>query len=177
MSVLSELIRRVPFQDAYNRRAEENEVSSGRDIAQAGGLMGILNQMQAQQQKQQALQREQQMRGALAQLPADATPEQVAAAARPFADAQDVLRTASSAADNRARIDESRRNHDEARKQRLHEIELQGQREIARVREAESQRRITKQEADARHAMILREMQQGLQQNETRSPQEENRTD
>ena len=110
MSVLTQLLEQGNPYDAYTRRVRENDQASMQSVQQAGGLMGIVNQMQAQAQKQQALQREAQMRDVISRLPADATPEQVAAAVRPFAGADDLLKTASTSADRKVTVEATREN-------------------------------------------------------------------
>lgn len=49
MSVLSQLISRIPGLDDYNEQVRANNAQSAQGLQQASGLMGLMNQMQAQE--------------------------------------------------------------------------------------------------------------------------------
>jgi hypothetical protein len=99
--ILAQLVSRIPGQDAYEEQVSLNGQRTSQGIQQQGALMQMMAQMEGRQAKQQTLQREAKMREVVSRLPADATPDQIAAAVRPFASADDVLKAATSSADRR----------------------------------------------------------------------------
>jgi hypothetical protein len=150
----------IPFLSGYLATQQSNQQQGLNELKQAGGLMGLLGEMQKQQQAQQAAQREAQFRSGLRP---DMTPEQRLAHAAQFMGPEALGRmdqghldreagrtaTAENARLQRESIAENARLQREAQ---AHNIQLQGQQAIERVREAERERRITKEEADRREA-------------------------
>ena len=88
----------IPGLGGFVAGDEELRQQQAAKIQQAVALQGVLSRAQANQ-------REQGLRGALSQLPADATQEQVMNAARPFAGADQLLRLTQSSLDRQYTVD------------------------------------------------------------------------
>lgn len=92
----------LPIWDAFQGAIDRNVQRGSANMQQLGALQGILAQQQQQQAKQAALAKEEKLRGVLSQLPPDATPDQVVAAIRPFASADDIMKITQASADRKA---------------------------------------------------------------------------
>ena len=163
----------IPFYGAFIQRNAQNEqagqAAERNTFANAGALAQLQAQMAARQKAAQAEQQEKAMRAELGALGPNPAPDALAGVAAKYAPAQSILTSQTASADRAAQRDAVEKNaaatRDAAttnaqaqRDQRLHEIELNAAREIARIREHAAQNRITKEEADRREAV----MRQGL---------------
>ena len=135
MAGLADILR-SDWGSGYRDRRKEIAVEETQNLQQATGLMGILAQQQQVQARQQAVQREQALRGALAALPLDATEDQVLKAVQPFAGADDLLKTITSSRDRRAALEAANVNRADNREQRTFELEQRG----AQARELQQER-------------------------------------
>ena len=132
------------FLTAYRGREAAMQAEPMRELQQAGVLQGVLAKMQAAQ-------KEQAFRQAIA---AAKTPEEQVAIAAKFSGPESVMRTGTASLDRRALIRSKEMESEAAREARIDALTQRGEQEIARVREAEAQRRITKEEADRREAAM-----------------------
>ena len=98
MPSLTELFREIPFLSAYRNRESQIQQEGQNELRQAGTLMQILGQVQAQQEKQKAAALEAQGRAALARLPPGAKDNDVMAALTPFVSPAERFKAAASAA-------------------------------------------------------------------------------
>ena len=92
----------IPGYGAYVQRRAMNEAAPGVELKQVGALQSLLMNAEKAKQVREANVRAESMRGALAGLQEDATPDQVLAAVRPYADADTILKATQSSADRRA---------------------------------------------------------------------------
>ena len=135
----------VPGLGGYLQAQQLGQQRDMGQLQQAQTLMGILSAVQQQQQRGAALQREQQFRGALSQLPPDASPEQLLQAVRPHASADDLLRITQSSQDRRYTAEQQANARRDALEARLYDIETRAQ-DRAATRE---QQNVLAQAADA----------------------------
>lgn len=91
-----------PGLSGYDYRRRQISEEGNDEIRRAGALQSLLINADKQRQVQEANMRTERMRGALASLQADATPDQVLAAVRPFADPDTILKATQASADRRA---------------------------------------------------------------------------
>jgi hypothetical protein len=91
----------IPGLGAYYQRRQMNEQQPLQELKQAGGVMGLLSNLQKQQQ-------EQAFRSELSALGPDASQEQLARVAAKFGSPADVLRTQQSSLDRRAALGEQK---------------------------------------------------------------------
>lgn len=138
----------MPIMDAFNEGQALAQRRQLGELQQVGALQGILSRVRAEQEAQA-------FRGALSQA---RTPEEQAAVAARFGGPDAVLRVTQGSLDRKAALDAANMNREEMRAQRLQELQMRGEQEIARVREAAAQQRITKEEADRREAMMRENM-------------------
>ena len=126
----------VPGLGGYLQAQQLGQQRDMGQLQQAQTLMGILSQVQQQQQRGAALQREQQFRGALSQLPPDASPEQLLQAVRPHASADDLLRITQSSQDRAAQREAAQANMESQREQAraMQQERLQQQATLAQQR-------------------------------------------
>ena len=103
------------------REHNQNDVPS-QQLQQMSQFATLQGAMQQQAQRQQSIQREQQMRGVLAQLPPDASQEQVMQAIGPYADASGLLTSITASADRRGKIEAENIRAKEGRDQRTFEL-------------------------------------------------------
>lgn len=101
------VLANIPGLAGYLAGEQNNQVRQFGQLQQLATLQGMANVAAQTQQRQAALMRDQQMRGVLSQLPPDATEDQVLGALRPYASADDLLKTITSSRD-RASQRESR---------------------------------------------------------------------
>lgn len=101
MSVLAQLISRIPGQDAYQQQVAANDAASMQQVQQAHGLMGILAQAQAQQKAQRDFQLQKQYR---AEIGAAETPDQRLAVASKYMGPDALGKTLQSSQDRQAQI-------------------------------------------------------------------------
>ena len=136
------------------------------ELQQAMGLMGVLAQMQRQKQVQAQAAQEQELRGALSQLPPDATPEMVTRAITPYAKPDTLLQTFQRAQDlsaqremtaaNSAAQREVLTSEGQARREQSAQLQserLEQQRELAKQR-SEDQRLTERERNQARMDMM-----------------------
>lgn len=176
MPSLEQVLASVPGLAGYQATVNQNNQRGMQTLQMGQAAGGILAQIAAQQQKQVALQREQKMREALSGLAPDATPDQVAGAVRPYASADDLLKTATSSADrraglevaergNNATIEAARINAEAQREARKAEIEERGRQRLEEIEARAAEGRISRAEADARALQARREMAALIAQN------------
>ena len=139
------------------REHNQNDVPS-QQLQQMSQFATLQGAMQQQAQRQESIQREQQMRGVLAQLPPDASQEQVMQAIRPYADASGLLTSITASADRRGKIEAENIRAKEGRDQRIFEITERAKRESANIEQQATERRITREEADARQAALMKQL-------------------
>ena len=150
----------IPFLSGWTQQNAIGQQQGAQQLQQVGLLAQLQQRMQAQQEKQKAADMEARFRAGLRP---DMTPEQRLAHAAQFMGPEALGRmdqghldrdagrtaTAENARLQREAIAENQRREREAQ---AHNITLQGQQAIERVRVAERERRITKEEADRREA-------------------------
>lgn len=102
---------------AFLASRQQATADDNAQIGQASALMQILGAQQQQQQRAQAVQREQALRGALTQLGPNATQEQLAQVAAQFAPAADILKSQTSSLDRKAALEAANLNRDAQREQ------------------------------------------------------------
>lgn len=148
----------VPFLGGFLQMDATNRAREGQQLQQAGQFQTLQSVMQQSAARQQAMQRDQAMRQAILGLKPDATPDQVAAVVRPYASADDLLKSSIASADRKSALDAKVLERETAREQRLHELEMRADDEIKKIRTAAEERRITQAQADEREARTRAEM-------------------
>jgi hypothetical protein len=136
MASLQGVLANIPGLGGYAAGGEESRIQQSAQLAQ----MGALQQIAAKAREQGMLN---QFRAELQALGPEATQEQLAQVSAKYAGPGDILKSQTSALDRA-----------EMRKQRLIELEMNGERDIQRIREAAAEKRISQQEADAREARM-----------------------
>ena len=117
----------IPGLGGYLAGQQNDQQNQMGQLQQVGALQGILSQVQKQQQLQQALQQQQALKGALSSLPADATPDQVMQAVRPFVGPDDLFKSIQSSQDRRFTAEQNSAGRRDALEARLYDIETRSQ--------------------------------------------------
>lgn len=103
---LQDVLGRVPFLAGYEGTTELNRQRQAGDLAQAGGLMQILQQIEAQKAKRDAVARLEQYRTAMAGLPPDASEEDMLRTARPWQGADQIGQQITASRDRKAALEQ-----------------------------------------------------------------------
>lgn len=98
----------IPFLSGYTQQNQINRDTSAANLQQATGQMGLLAQMQAQQELRRKQAMEEQGRQALSSLPTGATSEQVMQAMRPYASPEHVFQWTQAAELKKAQADQTK---------------------------------------------------------------------
>lgn len=141
----------IPFLGAYRARQRANEMRPMEEIQQASQAMGLMGAIRKQQMDAQ-------MRAEIEALGPNPASEALVGVYSRYAGPEAAMKTHQSHLDREAALKAATMNQDAQRQARLDQIELQGQQAIDRVREAERERRITKEEADRREAAMRETM-------------------
>lgn len=158
MPSLEQVLASVPGLAGYQAQVNQNNATTMGNVQQGQAVGGILARIQQQAAQQQALQRDAQMRSALQGLSPDATQDQVMAAVRPYAGAGDLLKSATSSADRRARMESDAASREAQREQRTFEFEQGARNRLAEIQARAAEGRMTqaeKVEAEGRLKMDL----------------------
>lgn len=126
------------------------QIDQGNQLAQMQQMNSLVRLQQIfkqQEAQEQALQKERQFRGEIAQAK---TPEEQLSVASRFMGPDALGRVLQGSMDRKASLEARAADQAAAREQRLTELTQRGEQEIARIREQERERRITKEEADNR---------------------------
>lgn len=124
-----------------------NQQSEMQQLGQLNSLVRLQQIFKQQEAQEQALQKERQFRGEIAQAK---TPEEQLSVASRYMGPDALGRVLQGSMDRKASLEARAADQAAAREQRLAELTQRGEQEIARIREQERERRITKEEADNR---------------------------
>ena len=133
-------LQHVPGLAGYLASQQNTAQQEQGQLQQFGQVIGLKRALEQQEAARQAQSREAQFRLEMSQA---TTPEAQAAVASRYAPAHTVLQSLSASEDRRAQRDA-----------RAAELTQRGEQEIARIREAAAQQRITREEADRREATM-----------------------
>ena len=155
MPSLQEVLASIPGLAGYQAQVNQNNATGMNTLQMARGAGGILAQIQAQQAKQQAAQRETQFR---TEIGAATTPEAQLAVAMKYGSPDAVARTAAGHMDRGASLQAATLNRDAQREQRKAEIEARGAQKLEEIEARAAEGRISRAEADARALQARKEV-------------------
>jgi hypothetical protein len=145
---LSSVLANIPGLAGYEAARQQDQEMQLGQLRQVGGLQAILAQAQKQQMENQFRQ----------EIATARTPEEKLAVASKYMGPDGLARMESGSLDRAAAREAAATNAAAMREQRLAELTQRGEQEIARIREQEKERRITKEEADAREGRMRENM-------------------
>lgn len=137
----------IPGLGGYIGAQQLDQNAQAHQMGQMNSLVRLQQLFKQQEAQDQALQKERQFRGEIAQAK---TPEEQLAVATRYMGPDALGRVLQGSMDRKASIEARAADQTAAREQRLAELTQRGEQEIARIREQERERRITKEEADNR---------------------------